>query len=86
VNRVGVACDEYHFFRANLLKSDLRELSNYRDEPPVDFLGPSSLSSTRFPCLAAIWRRLFLISGCLTDLSIRCYCSDRVQDTLRTAS
>jgi hypothetical protein len=35
MNRVGVAYGTYHVLRANLLKLDLCELSNCRDEPQV---------------------------------------------------
>jgi hypothetical protein len=35
VNKVGVACGACHVLRANLLKPDLYELSNCRDELQV---------------------------------------------------
>jgi hypothetical protein len=36
-NKVGGACGACYIFQANLLKPDLCELSNYRDEPEVIF-------------------------------------------------
>jgi hypothetical protein len=35
VNRIDVACGACHLFRANLLKPNLHELSDYEDEPQV---------------------------------------------------
>jgi hypothetical protein len=38
MNTMGVACEEYCVLQANLLKPDLCEQSNCRDEPQIIFL------------------------------------------------
>jgi hypothetical protein len=56
---MGVACGACHVLRTNLLKPDLCELSNCRDEPQVvsdaaPFLNEKSLVQMECVCLSQI--------------------------------
>jgi hypothetical protein len=49
VKRVVVACGKYRVLQANLLKRDLCELSNYRNESQVIFQAAPFLEEKSLP-------------------------------------
>jgi hypothetical protein len=49
MNKVAVPCGQYRVLQANLLKRDLCELSNYRDESQVVFRAAPFLGERSLP-------------------------------------